>query len=83
MGAVRRFLPRKTGPNSNPALREALEALPEGWFLEDPVEADGLWRVVAYRKPPIGPADVIEAAGRTRETCLHQVAMLMRERGEE
>ncbi len=63
--------------------REALEALREGWRLEDPVEADGLWRLFAYRTPPLEPADVIEAAARTRETCLHQVAMLLRERGGE
>ncbi len=83
MGTVHRFLPRRTGANANAALRQALEALPEGWRLEEPVEAGGLWRVFAYRTPPIGPADLIEAAGRTRETCLHQLAMLLRERGGE
>ena len=72
----------KDRPERRPRLREALEALPEGWFLEDPAETGGLWRVVAYRRPPLGPADVIEAGGRTRETCLHQVAMLLERREE-
>ncbi|MDQ3871168.1 MAG: hypothetical protein M3301_06100 [Chloroflexota bacterium] len=69
--------------NADPALREALRALPEGWILEDPVEEGSLWRVFAYRAPALAAADVVEAAGRTRETCLLQAAMLLGERGEE